>query len=102
MQVVAQEVGGGRQSATAKVEFYQFYVFIGGIDVTMTCMTMIRITKVVVNLVDMNDNLPVFEKEEYRVTIRENIAPGTKVVQVRPDFKINFNKIGRLGQGLSI
>ena len=34
------------------------------------------------NLVDMNDNLPVFDKEEYRVTIRENIAPGTKVVQV--------------------
>ena len=34
------------------------------------------------NLVDMNDNLPVFDKEEYRVTIRENIAPGTKVLQV--------------------
>ena len=47
--------------------------------------------QVVVNLVDMNDNLPVFDKEEYRVTIRENIAPGTKVVQVRPDFKTVFN-----------
>ena len=44
--------------------------------------------QVVVNLVDMNDNLPVFDKEEYRVTIRENIAPGTKVVQVR--HKTNF------------
>ena len=44
--------------------------------------------RVVVNLVDMNDNLPVFDKEEYRVTIRENIAPGTKVVQVR--HKTNF------------
>ena len=69
-QVVAQEIGGARQSATANV---------------------------VVNIVDINDNPPVFEKEEYRhvsmdlhrvmfvflrITIRENIAPGTKVVQV--------------------
>ena len=37
----------------------------------------------VVNVVDMNDNLPLFDKEEYRVTIRENIAPGTKIVQVK-------------------
>ena len=37
----------------------------------------------VVNVVDMNDNQPLFDKEEYRVTIRENIAPGTKIVQVK-------------------
>ena len=41
-----------------------------------------------VNLVDMNDNPPVFDKEEYRVTIRENIAPGTKLVQVRIKIKV--------------
>ena len=34
-------------------------------------------------MVDMNDNQPLFDKEEYRVTIRENIAPGTKIVQVK-------------------
>ena len=42
-----------------------------------------------VNLVDMNDNPPVFDKEEYRVTIRENIAPGTKLVQVRIKIKVD-------------
>ena len=47
--------------------------------------------QVVVNLVDMNDNLPVFDKEEYRVTIRENIAPGTKVVQVRHNTRFYDN-----------
>ena len=46
-----------------------------------------------VNLVDMNDNPPVFDKEEYRVTIRENIAPGTKLVQVRIKIKVDDDNV---------
>ena len=37
---------------------------------------------VVVNLLDRNDNAPVFSLAEYRVAIRENVAPGTKILQV--------------------
>ena len=37
---------------------------------------------VIVNIIDVNDNSPVFDQDEYRVSIRENIPPGTKIVKV--------------------
>ena len=65
----------------------------------------------VVNVVDMNDNQPLFDKEEYRVTIRENIAPGTKIVQVKhvsilcdgvEQGEVDDDDVGRTFQSLSV
>ena len=39
---------------------------------------------VVVRVVDVNDNSPVFEREQYDVTIAENVAQMTTIAQVSP------------------
>uniref|UniRef100_A0A3Q3ICQ1 Cadherin domain-containing protein n=1 Tax=Monopterus albus TaxID=43700 RepID=A0A3Q3ICQ1_MONAL len=39
-------------------------------------------TEVIVDVLDVNDNSPVFTKELYSVTIRENVPVGTVVIQV--------------------
>ncbi|XP_015606169.1 cadherin-86C [Cephus cinctus] len=42
---------------------------------------------VTIFLRDVNDNPPLFEKEDYEVTLSENVKAGTKVVQVRATDK---------------
>ena len=37
---------------------------------------------VTVNLVDANDNAPVFDEEKYRVDVREDVKPGTVILTV--------------------
>ncbi|XP_051774534.1 protocadherin alpha-3-like isoform X12 [Ctenopharyngodon idella] len=39
-------------------------------------------TQIVVNVVDVNDNIPVFDKPLYKARIMENAPPGTSVVTV--------------------
>nr|XP_055033313.1 protocadherin alpha-3-like isoform X22 [Misgurnus anguillicaudatus] len=40
-------------------------------------------TEIVVNVVDVNDNIPVFSKSLYKARIIENSAPGTHVITVQ-------------------
>ncbi|XP_065130952.1 protocadherin alpha-3-like isoform X5 [Paramisgurnus dabryanus] len=40
-------------------------------------------TEIVVNVVDVNDNIPVFSKSLYKARIIENAAPGTHVITVQ-------------------
>ncbi|KAL2077322.1 hypothetical protein ACEWY4_026826 [Coilia grayii] len=40
-------------------------------------------TKIVVNVIDVNDNIPVFTKPLYKAQIHENVPPGTSVVTVQ-------------------
>ncbi|XP_065130975.1 protocadherin alpha-3-like isoform X8 [Paramisgurnus dabryanus] len=40
-------------------------------------------TEIVVNVVDVNDNIPVFSKSLYKARINENAAPGTHVITVQ-------------------
>ncbi|XP_042636632.1 protocadherin gamma-B1-like [Orycteropus afer afer] len=39
-------------------------------------------TKIRIEVTDANDNAPVFSQDEYRVSIRENVPPGTSVLMV--------------------
>jgi hypothetical protein len=46
------------------------------------------ILSLTVDILDVNDNPPVFEETEYRVLINDSVAPGTQIVQtvaVDPD-----------------
>jgi hypothetical protein len=36
----------------------------------------------IINVLDIDDNCPVFNPKEYNVTIQENLLYGTKIVQV--------------------
>ncbi|XP_074530794.1 protocadherin alpha-8-like [Halichoeres trimaculatus] len=40
------------------------------------------IIKIIVNVLDVNDNAPVFTKDVYSVMLNENVPMGTKVIQV--------------------
>ena len=43
-------------------------------------------------ILDANDNLPVFEKEFYETTVKENIRSGEDIIQVQAsDDDINEN-----------
>ncbi|XP_061581276.1 protocadherin alpha-8-like isoform X28 [Cololabis saira] len=37
---------------------------------------------IIVNVLDVNDNTPIFSKDTYSVTLNENVPVGTKVIQV--------------------
>ena len=55
LQIIATETGPGRQSTSADV---------------------------IVNILDINDNPPVFSQQEYRISIREDVSPGSKILKV--------------------
>ncbi|KAL2077323.1 hypothetical protein ACEWY4_026827 [Coilia grayii] len=40
-------------------------------------------TKIVVSVIDVNDNIPVFSKPLYKAQIHENVLPGTSVITVQ-------------------
>ncbi|XP_041929662.1 protocadherin alpha-3-like isoform X12 [Alosa sapidissima] len=40
-------------------------------------------TKIVVNVIDVNDNIPIFSKQLYKAQIHENALPGTAVITVQ-------------------
>ena len=49
-------------------------------------------TNITVVILDANDNLPVFEKEFYETTVKENIRSGEDIIQVQAsDDDINEN-----------
>lgn len=41
------------------------------------------LAKVEVTVMDINDNVPVFDYDMYNITVMENLPPGFTVVQVR-------------------
>ncbi len=49
---------------------------------TGTSPPLVAYTKVTVQIMDVNDNSPVFESKTYQVSIAENAEVGTKLVQV--------------------
>ncbi|XP_048884576.1 protocadherin alpha-3-like [Brienomyrus brachyistius] len=38
--------------------------------------------KIIVNVLDINDNSPIFSKPLYKVTVVENVPPGTEIIKV--------------------
>ena len=58
-----------------------------GGDSSLTASILVRI-----NVLDVNDNVPVFERESYEVKIREDIAAGSFIVAVKAhDRDVGFN-----------
>ena len=53
------------------------------------------ILKVDVNVIDANDNSPVFEKDIYNVTLEESIPPGTVILKLSA-FDLDSGKNGEL------
>ena len=45
----------------------------------------------IINVVDVNDHTPVFEKAVYRLTTPENVPIGSKIIKVR--FFVFFNNV---------
>ncbi|KAK3597674.1 hypothetical protein CHS0354_040047 [Potamilus streckersoni] len=54
---------------------------------TLTVPPLIRETRVIVNLLDINDNCPVFESSSYSITVAEHAEIGTELIQVKAHDK---------------
>ena len=54
---------------------------------------------VVVSVLDINDNPPVFEHREYVATLAEDVAPGTQVLRVQASSR-DADAAGQISYGI--
>ena len=58
---------------------HEYYLSVEG---TRAKSSLTDMTMVVINITDVNDNAPVFDKGDYNVEIAEDLIPGSLVMKV--------------------
>ncbi|XP_028818497.1 protocadherin Fat 3a isoform X3 [Denticeps clupeoides] len=90
--VVDREMGVVKLDKHLDREDFAFALFRVAVSVPNGLSAAVFSVDVEVKVLDVNDNSPTFESEVYEVSLPEDTAPGTRVIQLRaldPDLAVN-------------